>query len=378
MPGPIYWIDEMISASSDALSIWKMSRYTLFLCLISFYCDFLHAQQRQPTVVVETAQEVSLVEEVSLSGSVISPQIANLSTEVSGIVEKIEVEVGDKVKAGDLILKLNSDLRELSVDAAQAETNQAIEELDDARRRLADAKRLAESSNLSANEVKSLASRERTNIAGVERYRAVQKREQAQLERHALRAPFAGVISRKQVEQGEWITPGQAVVELVASENLLIEFQAPQDIFSRLEKVSAIYATFDALPDQVLKAHIETVIPIVNPTTRTFIIRTALDKAGVQLAPGMSASAVLSLSAGNRGVVINRDALIRYPDGRITIWVVNQEGDQVKVQERRVEIGHGFEGKIAIKKGLSAGSRVVVRGNEALRDGQIVTIKSSD
>ena len=327
---------------------------------------------------VEIAREASLVEEVSLSGSVISPQIANLSTEVSGIVEKIEVEVGDQVKAGDLILKLNSDLSELSVDAARAETSQAIEELDDARRKLADAKRLAESSNLSVNEVKSLASRERTNIAGVERYRAVQKREEAQLERHALRAPFGGVISRKQVEQGEWITPGQSVVELVASENLLIEFQAPQDIFSRLEEVSAIYTTFDALPDQVLTAHIETIIPIVNPTTRTFIIRTALDTTGAQLAPGMSASAVLNLSAGNRGVVINRDALIRYPDGRITIWVVSQEGGQSKVQERRVEIGNGFEGNIVIKKGLSAGSRVVVRGNEALRDGQIVTIKSSD
>ncbi len=368
----------MIPALPNAGLVWRISRYTLFLCLLSFYCDFLHAQQRQQTVVVEVAQEVALVEEVSLSGSVISPQIANLSTEVSGIVERIEVEVGDQVKAGDLILKLNSELSELSVDAARAETNQAIEELDDTRRRLADAKRLAQSSNLSVNEVKSLASRERINIAGVERFRAAQKRQEAQLDRHTLRAPFGGVISRKQVEQGEWVTPGQAVVELVASDHLLIEFQAPQDIFARLGKVSAIYTTFDALPDQVMTAHIEIVIPIVNPTTRTFIIRTALDSADAQLAPGMSASAVLNLSAGSRGVVINRDALIRYPDGRVTIWVVIQEGRQAKVQERRVEIGTGFDGKIAIKKGLSAGSRVVVLGNEALRDGQIVTVKSSD
>lgn len=326
----------------------------------------------------EVAQEVSLVEEVSLSGSVISPRIANLSTEVNGIVETIEVEVGDQIKAGDLILKLNSDLSELSVDAARAETNQAIEELTDVRRRLADAERLAKSSNLSANEVKSLAARERINIAGVERFRAAQKRQEAQLERHSLRAPFSGIVSRKQVEQGEWITPGQAVMELVATENLLIEFQAPQDIFSRLGKVSEIYTTFDALPNEKMTARIDTVIPIVNPTTRTFTIRTALDKANARLAPGMSASAVLNLSEGSRGVVINRDALIRYPDGRITIWVVTEEGGQDKVQERRVEIGNGFEGKIAITKGVSAGSRVVVRGNEALRDGQNVTIKSSD
>ncbi|MGI9317476.1 MAG: efflux RND transporter periplasmic adaptor subunit [bacterium] len=368
----------MISALPNAVLVWKTNRYTLFLCLISFYCGILHAQQRPPMVVVEVAQEVSLVEEVSLSGSVISPQIANLSTEVSGVIKNIAVEVGDQVKAGDLILKLNSDLSELSVEAARAETKQAVEELTDARRRLADAKLLAQSSNLSVNEVKSLAARERINIAGVERFSAVQKRQEAQLERHTLRAPFDGVVSKKQVEQGEWITPGQPVVELVASKNMLIEFQAPQDIFSRLGKVSEIYIRFDALPDQVLAARIKTVIPIVNPTTRTFIIRTALNNADTRLAPGMSASAVLNLSAGSRGVVINRDALIRYPDGRVTLWVVIQEGDQAKVQERRVEIGPGFQGKIAITTGLSSGSQVVVRGNEALRDGQTVTIKPSD
>ena len=350
----------------------------LSLCLLFLYCDFSLAQQRQPTVVVEVAQEVSLVEEVSLSGSIMSPQIANLSTEVSGVVEKIEVEVGDRVKAGDLILKLNSELSELSVEAARAETNQAIEELADTRRRLADAKRLAQSSSLSVNEVKSLAARERIDIAGVNRFRAVQKRQEAQLERHALLAPFDGVVSQKRVEQGEWITPGEPVVELVASENMLIEFQAPQDIFTRLGNVSQIFVTFDALPDKVEIASIETVIPIVDPTTRTFTIRSALNNADPQLAPGMSASAVLNLSAGSRGVVVNRDALIRYPDGRVTIWVVVKDVDQLKVRERRVEVGNGFEGKVAITKGLSAGSQVVVRGNEGLRDGQAVTIKSSD
>jgi len=350
----------------------------LILCFTLVNCDFVLAQQREPMVVVETAQEVPLVEEVSLTGSVVSLRIANLSTEVSGVVENLEVDVGESVKAGDLILNLNSELSELLVDAARAETNQAIEELADAKRRLADAQRLTQSSSLSRNEVESLAAKERIDSAGVQRFRAAQKRQEAQFERHSLKAPFDGVISRKQVEQGEWVTPGQPVVELVASDNLLIEFQAPQAIFSRLGKVSDIYITLDALPDQVLKANIKSIIPVVNPTTRTFTIRTVLKDTDNQLAPGMSASAVLNLSAGSQGVVISRDALIRYPDGRVTIWIVNREGDQIKVNEQRVEIGNAFEGKVAILKGLSPGSQVVIRGNEALREGQTVTIKPSD
>ena len=211
------------------------------LALMAFVCGSVaYAQQSGPLVLVDSAEEVALIEEVPIAGSVISARIAKLSTEVSGIVESMAIEIGDQVRAGDEILQLNSELDTLSLAAARAATEQAIQELEDAKRRLADAKTLAKRHSVSANEIESLAAEVRIDSAGVKRFRAEQQRQMARLQRHKITAPFAGVISRRLVEQGEWIQPGNPVVELIATEGLRIEFQVPQSVYAKLDQATNI------------------------------------------------------------------------------------------------------------------------------------------
>lgn len=348
------------------------------LCIVfgqTYYGAPAFAQKGTPLVIVGIAEHVTLIEEVPLSGTVISPRIAKLSTEVSGIVEAMEIEIGDQVHAGDEILRLNSELDTLSLAASSAATEQATQELDDAKRRLTDAKALAERHGVSVSEIESLAAEVRIDSAGVKRFRAEQQRQAAQLRRHKLSAPFAGVISRKLVEQGEWIQPGQAVVELIATTGLRIDFQAPQSVYAKLDQTTNVRIKLDALPGQSFDGAIETVIPVTDPSTRTFLIRVALNHPEVKLVPGMSASAVLRLNTGTQGVVVHRDALIRYPDGRVTVWVVNQEGDRATVSEQQIQTGLSFNGKVEISSGLSPDTPVVVQGNEALYEGQSIMVK---
>ena len=92
----------------------------------------------------------------------------------------------------------------------------------------------------------------------------------------------------------------------------------------------------------------------------------------------MSASAILQLDSGARGVVVPRDAIIRYPDGRVTVWIAEADGDKTRVRELRVQTGLGFEGRVAITQGLEAGALVVVRGNESLYEGQTVILREGD
>jgi len=336
------------------------------------------AQQESTTVIVDDAEEVALIEEVSLTGTVISPRVANLSTEVSGIVDAINVNIGDRVETGDEILHLNSELEELTLAAARAVTEQAEQELADANRRLADARELAERQTVSANALESLAAEVRIDSAQVSRFRAEEQRQAARLHRHKLTAPFSGVINRKLVEQGEWIQPGQAVVELVATSNLHIDFQVPQSIYTKLDQATGVVVKLDAFPEQGFDGKIETVIPVNDPATRTFLIRVALDNPDVNLAPGMSASAELKLKTGSQGVVVQRDAIMRYPDGRVTIWVIKQENGKTTVTERQVQPGLSFNGKVAINSGLPPDALVVVQGNESLHEGQAVTVKHSE
>ena len=337
-----------------------------------------YGQQDSPVVVVHPAEKVSLIKEVPLTGTVVSPRVAKISTEVSGIVETMRVDIGDRVHAGEEILELNSELESLLLEAAQAESEQAAQELEDSKRRLAVADSLAQRDAAPANEIDSLAAEVRIDSAGLKRFKAVQERLATRLRRHKLVAPFAGVISRKLVEQGEWIEPGETVVELVATTGLLIDFQAPQSVYPELNRSTKIQIKLDALPGQTFDGVIKSIIPVADPTTRTFLIRTALNEPEVKLAPGMSANAVLQLDSGGRGIAVHRDALIRYPDGRTTIWVVNREGDRDVVSELQVLAGPSFDGKVAITSDLPTDALVVVQGNEILRENQSVTIKHSE
>ena len=80
------------------------------------------------------------------------------------------------------------------------------------------------------------------------------------------------------------------------------------------------------------------------------------------------------LDAGRSAPVVPRDAIIRYPDGRVIVWTVERDGDATVVAERLVRTGLVFDGLVEIRAGLAPGARVVVQGNEALQVGQPVSV----
>ena len=352
---------------------WLLALYLMLAVLRPGF-----AQSTGTPVIVAPVEQAEVIEEVPLTGTVTSSREAGLSTEISGLIDSIEVDIGDRVAAGDVILRLKSALEDLVLEARRAEVEQARRELADARRRLADAERLGRSNTVSVNEINSLKAEVSIDSAELTRLQAGEKRQQLRLRQHALRAPFAGVISARRVEQGEWVNPGTPVVDLVSLEQSWIEFQAPQWVYRRLDAVARLKVAFGASPGERFEARIVSVVPVSDRDSRTFLIRARLLDDAPWLMPGASASATLHLLDSDQGVVIDRNALTRYPDGRITVWVIDDSGEQTRVTERRVSTGLGFDGRISISEGLSPGERVVVNGNEGLREGQNVTIRSAD
>ncbi len=354
---------------SNSRSILKQRLAALPVAALLFAFTAM-AQQEGPVVLVSVAERSAWYEEVSLSGSVVSPRTAELSTEVSGLVDTVQVELGDRVSAGDVILQLNVELETLSLAAAKASTEQARHELEDAERRLAEARRLGQNQSVSVTE--SLVAEVRIDTAELRRAEAEQQRQAAQIARHRLSAPFAGLVSRKHVERGEWIQPGQPVVELVAFDDLVIDFQTPQSVYARLDESARLTVRLDAFPERSFAGRIATVVPVTDPVSRTFLLRVRLNEPELRLAPGMSASALLRLEGDASGIVVSRDAIVRHPDGRVTVWIAEPDGDSMRVREQRVSTGPGFDGRVAISSGISVGDLIVVRGNEALYDRQVV------
>jgi len=333
------------------------------------------AADRSPLVVVSTAQTGTVIKQVPLTGTITSARVAKVSAEVSGQVEAVKVEVGDHVESGTALVELDREIEQLTLEALRASTRQAGAELADAKRRYQDAKRLREQNNISQNQLRLLEAEVEVDGATLKQKKAEEDRQQARVERHTLQAPFGGVISERLTETGEWIEPGKPVLTLIAIDDLRIEFRVPQESYPRINSQSTIRVTLDALPDREFDGTIDTVVPVSDASSRTFLIHVRVDAGDARLTPGMSVHGKLNLSTGRRGVVISRDAILRYPDGRVTVWVINPDSEPPTVYEKRVVTGDGFNGLIQIREGIQADDVIVVHGNESLQEGQQVRIQ---
>ena len=344
--------------------------------LIIAACSAASAAAAGPPVTVQTLVEQTVTKQVRVNGTVTSPRSATISASVDGLVAELDVDAGDRVEQGTLLVQLDAELVLLDVAAAEAALSSSEAQLADARRRLREAENLWRDQGIAESEVKTLRAEVSTDQADVLVARSQLSLREALVERHTVRAPFGGVVNSRVTELGEWVNRGDGLVELVATENLRFDFPVSQEHFAAIQGNTRVEITLDAIPGTTLQGKVLTAVPVQSADTRTFMLRVKAPAAiDLPLTPGMSAGATLYLGAGHTAVVIPRDALLRKPDGGISVWILDDSGDEPVVRERSVRIGVDMGQLVEARSGVAAGERVVTRGNEALRDGQTVQLK---
>lgn len=336
----------------------------------------LTAAQAGPVAPVELApvERRDIVETLRLTGSLTSPYTSSLSPDFEGRLVSLAVDAGDRVKQGDILFKLDDELARLELAQATAAEHEAEADLADAKRRVVEVRKLVTEKTFPESQARSLEALVARNQAILERRRAERAYAAATLDRHVLKAPFSGVIAERGADLGERVDTDSRVLLLVAIDRLQLDLRVPQQYFQRVKAGTELSLQLDALPGQTIDARVSQVVPVSDPDARTFLVRAQVNNPAAQLTPGMSVRAVIRIGTDRQGEVVPRDALIRYPDGRTVVWVAAVEGDRYVVEERQVKTGLTFDGKVEIIEGLSSGERVVIRGNEALRQGQQVRI----
>ena len=347
---------------------------------VLFCCPFAAAHAQAPVAVAEV-QGSRIVAKIPVSGTVTSPRRATLSTAVPGLVRSLRVDDGARVAAGDVLLSLDAELAEIALERANAQVRQDEVALADAARRLAEAEEVGRRRAIAQSEIESLRAEVSTDEAALAASRAAAREQSALLARYTLRAPFAGVISARQTELGEWVSPGDGLLDLIATDDLRFDFRVPQDYFSQVSPDTPIEIRLDAVPGALIAARIAAVVPVSSPGARTFLVRAEAsiddDLPTSAVTPGMSVSGALAVDTGRSAPVVSRDALLRFPDGRVTVWILESGPELPAVRERAVSTGVEFDGLVEIVEGLSEGEIVVIRGNETLADGQTVRVVNS-
>lgn len=355
------------SARRAGLSVW--------LALAGLAAAEAQELPRAPVQVIEAA-ESSIRQVLEFAGSVTARRASSLSAATAGLVAELRVDTGDRVAAGDVLLRLDDELARLQLASDQASRRQVEQAAADARRRLREARELVEKRTIAETAVRDLESEVIEDEAQLARVTAIADRSKATLDRHTLVAPFSGVISARSTEIGEWVTPGAALLELVSLEKLYVDMQVSEAYLGAIEPGMPVSLRLAGAADEVVAARVAATVPVTDPTARTFLVRAEAESAPAAMLPGVSVTARLALDTRRQRVTVPRDAVLRYADGRSVCWVVQAVDGIERADERLVDTGLSFEGQIEIISGIRAGERVVVVGNESLRDDQPVRILS--
>jgi membrane fusion protein, multidrug efflux system len=350
---------------------------------LCYLCSLFVEAQELVEVEGTKVTRQAIKQQVPLSGTLVSLKMGWLSAQVDGLVTDILADQGERVEQGQVLLQLDDELVRFAVASANAQAAVAEESLSDSRRRLEDARALTSQQSIAETEVEALASEVRAAEARWQGAKADAQRLQASLERHQLRAPFSGVITGRDIDVGEWVSPGAGLLELTGTDMLVADFKVPQRFFDLVDQDTRLQLSFDGYPQQKFEYPVYRRIPAATQGSRSFGLRVQLKSQqddGPRWYPGMSVSAQMILDMGRSEVTVPNDALIRHPDGRITLWVAQQNaqwGKQSRVREVQVETGLQFENNIEIRKGLSGGEIVIVRGNEALNQDQQIILQQA-
>jgi HlyD family secretion protein len=359
---------------------WRRRAFVLLVLVAAIVLVRATLLRKDPVPVTIFRVAPGRVEETvtnSKAGTVKTRRRAALSPEIGGRIEVLPVRKGDRVRKGQLLVRLasadfNAQVRtqQRSMEAARAGENEACQRAQQAERDLARMVALA-GDRLVSQELKEQAQSQRDAAAAAcEASRARVQQGQAMLEfarvnrgKTELRAPFDGVVADLRGEVGEWITPSPPGVPIPPLLELLdpdaIYVSAPLDEVDvgRVRAGQVVRVTIDAFPGRPISGRLTRVAPYVmdvQQQSRTFEVEVDLDDTAFArtLLPGSSADVEVILDA--------RDGVLRVPsyaliDGKKAL--VLRDGTLVAVP---VEIGLRNWGFAEVRRGLAAGDAVVV------------------
>ena len=259
------------------------------------------------TVATIKAQETQWQPALHSVGSVVAVNGANLSAEISGIVDSIHFESGADVPAGALLVTLrpNNDPAVLAQLQAQATLDQ-ITYNRDVKQFQADA--------IAQAQVDS----DRANLASAQAQVAAQ---QALMAEKQIRAPFAGRLGIRQVDVGQYLTAGTQIVTLQQLNPLYVDFYLPQQALSQIAVGQTVELGIDAFPGQEFPARISAIDAVVDSSTRNLQVRATLPNDKLLLRPGMFATVKVGVGTPQNLVTLPQTAIAYNPYGD-TVFVL--------------------------------------------------------
>ncbi len=317
-------------------------------------------------VVVAAVQKGVIAPESTFTGTVYYSEVSDVASELRGLVKEVAFEEGRRVSAAEVLVRLDTELLAHRLESTRAAHEEVLVELKKARRDLERTEPLHSEGFVSDQDYDAVRFRTISLEKKAGSLEAQVKELEAELRKTTIKAPFGGLILKRHVDRGEWIESGGVVATLARDSVVDIIVDVPQKVIPFISEGMTVEFTVGARP---MKGRLFAIVPKGDVRTRTFPVKIRA-KNRASLKEGMEAVVTLPVAAARESLVVPRDALIE-ANGTTVVYTVVQ-GRAKMVPVKVVGFRDGFAG--IETPVLKAGMKVVVKGNERLREGQPVMV----
>jgi membrane fusion protein (multidrug efflux system) len=322
----------------------------------------------QPQSVSTISAQISPWEpSMSAVGSIVAINGADLSSEVSGIVDTINFQSGDNVKAGQVLLTLrpNNDPAVL----AQLQATAAVDQSNYDRDRKQFIANAVSQAQVDTDKANFLAAQAQVTA------------QQAVMSEKVIKAPFDGTIGIRQVDIGQYLPAGTKIATLQQLNPLFVDFYVPQQALADISTGQAVHITVDTFSDKTFTGTISAIDPAIDTASRTVQVRATIQNSGLLLRPGMFATATIDIGKPKSLVTLPQVAITYNPYGD-TVYVVHHgtghDGKPALIADQTfVSLGDTRGDQVAVTKGVVAGDVVVTAGQLKLQNGAAVMVQNN-
>ena len=353
----------MLSAVLIFLAVLGFVKFRQFQAMAGQFAAFQPPPEAVTTVVARHDEWPATLKAIGTTAPV---QGVTVSADLPGIVDAIRFESGRAVRAGDVLVLLDTRQEKAQLAAAEAQR-------DLARVNFQRMQGLVIDGAIARADYDRAAAEQKQTEARVGEIRAT-------IDRKIIRAPFSGILGIRQVHLGQYLSAGDPVVPLQALDPIYVNFGVPQQEAGQLRAGRTVRVMADDLPGMTLPGRVTAVDSVVDEATRNVKVQATLANPGGRLRPGMFIQ-VEAASGGNSSVVALPASAISYAPYGDSVFVVadlkDPNGRTYRgVRQQFVKLGTTRGDLIAVLSGLNAGEEVVTSGVFKLRNGAAVQVNN--
>ncbi|MBL8805497.1 MAG: efflux RND transporter periplasmic adaptor subunit [Rhodospirillales bacterium] len=323
-----------------------------------------------PIVEVAAPQTDTVIERIEAVGTARANESIVIAAKQTGNIAKINFQEGQAVKAGTVLIELESRERAADTEGARAEIAQARAAADDIRQQLERARALRASGNAPEARVDQLETMLRAAEGRIRQSESRLRAADARFDEFRISAPFDGRLGLRQVSLGALVQPGTQITTLDDVRTIKIDFAVPEQYLGQLKTGLSVIAITPAFQGREFNGEVTAIDTRIDPTTRAVKLNASFDNSDGSLKPGMFLTVALAVATRQNAIVVPEDALVA--EGARQFLYIVVDGKAIR---REVKLGMRMRGRVEIREGIAVTDSLVVRGLQRVRNNLPVTAR---